>query len=122
MMFDAICTSCSAVNKTPSHYEGMSIKCIKCSSNFVAVHPMDRLFKFHCSSCGGRIEAKEKLRGKTAPCPHCKKIVPVGDYTQDTKPLNENFVKTSAGNVDLPERGGSISSKIKRTITKMFGG
>jgi DNA-directed RNA polymerase subunit RPC12/RpoP len=122
MMFDAICTACGAVNKTPSHYEGMSIKCVKCSGNFVAIHSMDRLFKFHCSSCGGRIEAKEKLRGKTAPCPHCKKIVPVGDYTQDTKPLNENLVDPNAPKVQIPERGGSITSKLKRAITKMFGG
>lgn len=118
MMFDAICTSCGAVNKTPSHYEGMSIKCVKCSSNFVAIHSKDRLFKFHCSVCSGRIEAKEKLRGKTAPCPHCKQIVPVGDYTPRTKPLKHETVEIAV----QPPRGGSITSKIKRAITKMFGG
>lgn len=121
-MFDAICTSCGAVNKTPSHYEGMSIKCVKCSDNFVAIHAIDRLFKFHCSSCGGRIEAKEKLRGKTAPCPHCKQIVPVGDYTPRTKPLKEELVDQSSTNSASPAAGGSITSKIKRAITKMFGG
>lgn len=124
MMFDAICASCGAVNKTPSHYEGMSVKCVKCSANFVAIHSKDRLFKFHCSSCGGRIEAKEKLRGKTAPCPHCNQIVPVGDYTPRTKPLKEELVEAVDSNAKLPSRahGGSITSKIKRAITKMFGG
>ena len=123
-MFDAICTSCGAVNKTPSHYEGMSIKCVKCSDNFVAIHSKDRLLKFHCSACGGRIEAKEKLRGKTAPCPHCNQVVPVGDYTLRTKQLKEELVDTSDKNSNLPVRphGGSITSKIKRAITKMFGG
>ena len=121
MMFDAICTSCGTVNKTPSHYEGMSIKCVKCSGNFVAIHSIDRLFKFHCSSCGGRIEAKEKLRGKTAPCPHCNQIVPVGDFTPRTKPLKEELVDSSSPTIPEPARG-SITSKIKRAITKMFGG
>lgn len=122
MMFDALCTSCGAVNKTPSHYEGMSIKCVKCSGNFVAIHQKDRLFKFHCSSCGGRIEAKEKLRGQQAPCPHCNKMVPVGDYTQHTKPLKEDSVDTSAPPVPARRRRGSITSRLKRAITKMFGG
>jgi DNA-directed RNA polymerase subunit RPC12/RpoP len=122
MMFDAICTSCGAVNKTPSHYEGMSIKCVKCSGNFVAIHSKDRLFKFHCSSCSGRIEAKEKLRGKTAPCPHCNKVVPVGDYSPQTKPLKQGPVEDDAGGSASPARGGSITSKIKRAITQLFGG
>jgi DNA-directed RNA polymerase subunit RPC12/RpoP len=102
----------------------MSIKCLKCHDNFVAIHSKDRVFKFHCSSCGGRVEAKERLRGTTAPCPHCNKIVPVGDYTQATKPLKEPEVLADPSKSFTPPRPrrGSISSKLKRAITKMFGG
>jgi hypothetical protein len=102
----------------------MSIKCGKCQENFVAIHHNDTLFKFHCSSCGGQIQAKEKLRGSTAPCPHCEKVVPVGDYTQRTKQLQETEDAPEAPKSYAPTRprGGSITSKIKRTITRMFGG
>ena len=128
MMFDASCASCGAINKTPLHYEGISIKCVTCGAKFVAVDPKDYLFKFHCSSCGGRIEAKEGLRGTLAPCPHCEKVVPVGDYTQRTKQLSEPMLDPETANSDSPPfqvnpaNGGSITSKIKRAITRMFGG
>lgn len=127
MMFDAHCTACNAVTPTPVHYEGISIKCTSCGNKFVAVDPQEQLFKFHCSSCGGKIKAKEKLRGTMAPCPHCDKVVPVGDYNMDTKPLPDAIPKakrvetTPMGEVPREESGKPATSKLGRTIGKFLG-
>ena len=123
MMFDAKCPSCDAVNKTPLHYEGISIKCMTCSAKFVAVDPKDYLFKFHCSSCGGRIEAKEKLRGSLAACPHCEDVVRVGDYTSRTKPLSEPLVDPEAADAEMPftqVKDSEEEGALKRTVRKVF--
>ncbi len=117
MMFNASCTSCGAINKTPLHYEGISIKCGSCGHKFVAVDPKESLFKFHRSSCGGRIEAKEKYRGTLAPCPHCEKVVPVGDYTMSTRPLQEPEVDPETA----PVITSAPTSKLRRLIRKIFG-
>lgn len=126
MMFDAQCPACNAITQTPTHYEGISIKCSSCGNKFVAVDPKDRLFKFHCSSCGGKIQAKEKLRGTLAPCPHCEKVVPVGDYNMDTKPLPEPVPVAKEVDSDVGEAGPRIetskpaTSKLGQAIGKIF--
>jgi DNA-directed RNA polymerase subunit RPC12/RpoP len=118
MMFNAACTSCGSLNKTPSHYEGISIKCVSCGHKFVAADPKENLFKFHCSQCGGRIEAKEKYRGTMAPCPHCEQVVPVGDYTMCTRPLvTPDQPETSI----LRAKAAAPTSRLKWIIRRIFG-
>ncbi len=127
MMFDAQCTACKAVTQTPLHYEGISIKCSTCGNKFVAVDPKDRLFKFHCSSCGGKIQAKEKLRGTLAPCPHCEKVVPVGEYNMETKPLPDpvpaakEVESSTDGSAEEVQANKPATSKLGRKIGKIFG-
>ena len=119
MIFNATCTSCGAINKTPSHYEGISIKCVSCGYKFVAVDPKDYLFKFHCSRCGGRIEAKEKYRGTMAPCPHCEQVVPVGDYTMSTKKLQEP--ESNPETTPLTTSTQAPTSKLRGMFRRIFG-